>query len=86
VRSASAERITARIGELHRRLAGHRKTMHGALANRLFAHAADVVCEKLNYVSWQKNFPHSVRDRAPGLLVQTIRRKSESAGGHRLFE
>jgi hypothetical protein len=28
----------------------------------------------------------SVRDRAPGLLVETMRRKAESAGGDRLYE
>jgi putative transposase len=60
--------------------------LHGALANRLFAHGADMACEKLDYVAWQKNFPRSVRDRAPGLLVSTIRRKAESAGGDRLYE
>jgi hypothetical protein len=46
----------------------------------------DVACEKLDYHSWQKNFPRSVRDRAPGLLVEMIRRKAESAGGGRLYE
>ncbi|EUA65381.1 putative transposase IS605 OrfB [Mycobacterium xenopi 4042] len=29
-------------------------------------HGADIACERLDYVSWQKNFPRSVRDRAPG--------------------
>ena len=85
-RSAAAKRTTTRVAELHRRRAGHRKTLHGALANRLFAHGADIACEKLDYVSWQKNFPRTVRDRAPGMLVETIRRKAESAGGDRLFE
>ena len=33
-----------------------------------------------------KNFPCSVRDRAPGLLVKTMRRKAETAGGNRLYE
>jgi hypothetical protein len=85
-RSTRAKRSKARIGELHRRLAGHRKTLHGALANRLFAHGTDLACEKLDYGAWQKNFSRSVRDRAPGLFVQTIRRKAESAGGQRLYE
>ena len=71
---------------MHRRLAEHRKTLHGALANRLLGHGADVACEKLDYVSWQKNFPRSVRDRAPGLLVEMVRRKAESAGGQCLYE
>jgi putative transposase len=85
-RSAAAKRSMARVGELHRRLAEHRKTLHGALSNQLFAHGADIACEKLDYVAWQKNFPRSVRDRAPGLLVEAMRRKAESAGGQRLYE
>ena len=85
-RSCAAKRTIAGVAEQHRRLSEHRKTLHGALANRLLAHGADVACEKLDYVSWQKNFPRSVRDRAPGLLVEMMRRKAESAGGDRLYE
>ena len=78
---ARRQRTTIRVAELHRRLAEHRKTLHGALANRLLGHGTDIACEQLDYVSWQKNFPRSVRDRAPGLLVEMMRRKAESAGG-----
>jgi transposase len=84
--SRAAKRSATGVAEQHRRLAEHRKTLHGALANRLFAQGADISCEKLDYVSWQKNFPRSVRDRAPGLFVETIRRKAESAGGDHLYE
>jgi putative transposase len=85
-RSHGARQAIIRVAEQHRRLGEHRKTLHGALANRLFAQGADVACEKLDYVAWQKNFPRSVRDRAPGLLVAMMRRKAESAGGDRLYE
>jgi putative transposase len=85
-RSAAAQQTTIRVGELHRRLAEHRRTLHGALGNRLLGHGTDIACERLNYVSWQKNFPRSVRDRAPGLLVEMLRRKAESAGGQQLYE
>ncbi|MDH6195825.1 putative transposase [Mycobacterium frederiksbergense] len=85
-RSGGAQRTTARVAELHRRLAEHRRTLHGALANRLITHGTQIACEKLDYVSWQKNFPRSVRDRAPGLLVEMLRRKAESAGGQQLYE
>jgi putative transposase len=71
---------------VHRRLAEHRKTLHGSLANRLLSHGADIACEKLDYGSRQKNFPRSVRDRAPGLLVGMMRRKAASAGGQRPYE
>jgi hypothetical protein len=67
-------------------LAQHRKTLHGGSANRLFGYGAEIACEKLDYVGWQKSFPRSVRDRAPGLLVQMIRRKAASACGDRLYE
>jgi putative transposase len=85
-RSHAATRTASLVAELHRRLAEHRKTLHGALGNYLLSHGADIACEKLDYVSWQKNFPRSVRDRAPGLLVEMMRRKAESAGGQRLYE
>lgn len=85
-RSTAAKRSGRRITESHRRLCEHRKTLHGTLANQLLTHGTQASCEKLDYVSWQKNFPRSVRDRAPGLLVQMMRRKVESAGGHMLYE
>lgn len=85
-RSRTANRTIAGVAERHRRLAVHRKTLHGALANRLLTHGTDIACEKLDYVAWQKTFPRSVRDRAPGLLVETVRRKADSAGSGRLYE
>jgi hypothetical protein len=85
-RTYAAKRTMTGVAEQHRRMAEHRKTLHGALANRLLGQGADIACEKLAYVAWQKNFPRSVRDRAPGLLVEMIRSKAESAGGDRLHE
>ena len=85
-RSRAATQTITSVGEQHRRLAEHRKTLHGGLANRLLAHGADIACEKINYLAWQKNFPRGVRDRAPGLLVEVMRRKAESGGGARLYE
>lgn len=85
-RSSAARQTAMRVAELHRRLAEHRKTLHGAMANRLLGHGTDIACERLNYVAWQKKFPRSVRDRAPGLLVEMVRRKAESAGGTALYE
>jgi hypothetical protein len=85
-RSAAAQKTTIQVAELHRRLAAHRATLHGALANRLLGYGTEIACERLDYVSWQKNFPRSVRDRAPGLFVEMLRRKAESAGGKPLHE
>jgi putative transposase len=85
-RSRTAQKATIGVAELHRRLAEHRATLHGALVNRLLGHGTEIACERLEYVSWQKNFPRSVRDRAPGLLVEMMRRKAESAGEQQLYE
>lgn len=85
-RSRAAQQTMVRVAELHRRLAEHRATLHGALGNRLLNYGTEIACERLEYVSWQKNFPRSVRDRAPGLLVEVMRRKAESAGGQQLYE
>jgi putative transposase len=85
-RSHAANRTAIEVAEGHRRLTEHRRTLHGAQANRLLGHGSAVACEKLDYVSWQKNFPRSVRDRAPRLLVEIMGRKAESAGGQRLYE
>ena len=85
-RSEAANKTSMHMAEWHRRLAKHRKSLHGALTNRMFGHGVDVACEKLDYRAWQKNFPRSVRDRAPGLLVEIIGRKAESAGGNRLYQ
>jgi putative transposase len=69
-RSGSAKKTGVRVAEQHRRLAEHRTSLHGRLVNQLFGHGTDVACEKLDYRAWQKNFARSVRDRAPGLLVE----------------
>ena len=58
----------------------------GRSATDCWATAPTSPARRLDYVSWQKNFPRSVRDRAPGLLVEMMRRKAESAGGERLYE
>ncbi|MCH9736508.1 MAG: transposase [Actinomycetia bacterium] len=85
-RSATSKRTAAAVAEAHRQLAEHRLSLHGALANKLIGHGAEFAGEKLNYVSWQKSFPRRVRDRAPGLLVEILRRKAESAGAGKLYE
>lgn len=86
VRSARAAATAAQIADAHRVIAGQRKTLHGQLTNTIIGHGARVSAEKLNYVSWQKNFPRSVRDRAPGLFMEILRRKAESAGEQKMYE
>ena len=80
-RSNAAFRTQQQIAEQHRRVAAPRKSEHGRMANDLLAFGVFHKAETLSYVAWQKTFPHSVRDRAPGLFVTIDRRKAASAGG-----
>jgi putative transposase len=67
--------------ELERRLSAERKRSHGQLANEILAQGKTVKTEKLSYESFQKCFGKSVKVRAPGMLVSTLERKAEAAGG-----
>lgn len=81
VRSKNARQTQAAIAEIHRRLAAYRKTAHGTMVTQWLSVGPHLRTEKLNYVAWQKNFPRSVRDRAPGELIEIARRRAASAGG-----
>ena len=80
-RSRQAERTRTAIAELHRRLAEHRKSLHGNLANRILGQGAAIHTEKLSYRAFQRCFGRSVGRRAPGLFITTLSRKAASAGG-----
>jgi len=80
-RSKNARQTQSAIAEIHRRLAAYRKTAHGTMVTEWLSVGPRLHLEKLNYVAWQKNFPRSVRDRAPGELIEIARRRAASAGG-----
>lgn len=75
------QKTKRKLAELQRKLAAHRKTLHGNLANRILRQGKHIKTEKLSYSSFQKNFGRSVKDRAPGMFMEIIRRKAENAGG-----
>jgi len=79
-RSKNARQTESAIVEIHRRLAAYRKTSHGTMVTGWLSVGPYLHLEKLNYVAWQKNFPRSVRDRAPGELIEIARRRAASAG------
>ena len=55
-RCAAGQPTMIGVGELHRRLAEHPKTLHGGLGNRLLGYGSDIAYERVEYVSWQKDF------------------------------
>jgi len=79
--STRYKKTRRKLAELQRKLAAHRKTLHGNLANRILKKGKYVKTEKLSYRAFQKNFSRSVRDRAPGMFMEILRRKAENAGG-----
>jgi len=58
-----------------------RKELHGRLIKELLELGVDFKIEKINYKAWQKLFGKSIGAKAPGLFVELLRRKAESAGG-----
>ncbi|MHB1503183.1 MAG: nuclease/transposase family protein [Acidimicrobiales bacterium] len=80
-RSNEASITQARLSEGHRVMAGHRRTLHGNLQNRILGIGVHVVAEKNSYRSFQRTYGRNVRDRAPGGFITGLLRKAESAGG-----
>ena len=79
-RSARQKRVEAKLAELHRKQAAHRRSLHGQLANSILRLGDVVRLEKLSYRALQQSFGRSVGMRAPGKLVELLKRKAESAG------
>jgi hypothetical protein len=74
-------RTKTKLAELQRKLAAHRKTLHGNLANRILRQGKCVKTEKLSYKAFQKMYGKSIQNRAPGMFLEILRRKAENAGG-----
>jgi putative transposase len=81
VRSKRAQGTQTQIHELQRRMAEHRRSLHGNLANRILGQGRIIHTEKLSYRAFQRRFGRSVGRRAPGMFITTLSRKAVSAGG-----
>ena len=75
------EKLRLKKAELERRLAAHRKSLHGELANEVLRRGCVIRSEKVSYKAWQKMFGRSIGKRAPAMFMAILRRKAESAGG-----
>src|SRR5258708_20605972 len=70
-----------RLAHQGRKLAGHRKSLHGRLVNEVIRVGNDIRIEKVSYRGWQKQFGKSVGLRAPGMFVDHLRRTVAKTGG-----
>ena len=64
-----------------RKLAAHRKSLHGRLAHEIVELGNTVITEKVSYRAWQKQFGRSVGLRAPGMFIDLLKRTVASTGG-----
>ena len=81
IQSNRQKKQQAKLREAHRKLAAHRKSLHGKLANELLAQGTTIKTEKISYKAFQRMFGKSVGKRAPGMFVEMLRRKAANAGG-----
>lgn len=68
-----------RKAEKERKLAAHRKSLHGRLVHEIVAVGTTIFTEKLSYRAWQKQFGKSVGLRAPGMFIDLLRRTVASS-------
>lgn len=71
----------AKLADLWRGYAAHRKNLLGKLANEIIAQGTTIKIEALSYKAWQKHWGKSIGRGAPGLFVAMLRRKAEQVGG-----
>jgi hypothetical protein len=64
-----------------RKLAAHRKSLHGRMAHQIAAVGHTIITEKVSYKGWQKRYGKSVGLCAPGMLIAHLRRTVASTGG-----
>ncbi len=77
--SKSYLKVRTSKANLERKLAAHRKSLHGELVNDILRTGDVIKLEKLSYKAFQKLFGSSVGKRAPGMFVFHLKSKAERA-------
>ncbi|HLZ81583.1 MAG TPA: transposase, partial [Ktedonobacteraceae bacterium] len=70
-----------RLATKERKLAAHRKSLHGRLVHQIIRRGNTIRTEKLSYRAWQKQYGKSVGRNAPGMFLEHLRRTVASTGG-----
>ena len=68
------------LAKAERKIRETRDKLQGELANEILRQGSLVRTEKLSYKSFQKNFGRSVRDRAPGMFIEKLKRRADHLG------
>src|SRR5712691_1559506 len=80
-RSKSYEATRRRKASKERKVAAHRKSLHGRMVHEIVAVGNTVILEKISYKGWQKQYGRSVGLRAPGMFIEMLKRTVASTGG-----
>ena len=64
-----------------RKLAAHRKSLHGRLVHQVVTCGTTIITEHLSYRAWQKQYGKSVGAHAPGMFLEQLRRTVARTGG-----
>jgi hypothetical protein len=70
-----------RLAAKERKLAAHRKSLHGCLVHQIIRRGSTIRTEELSYKAWQKQYGKSVGRNAPGMFLEHLRRTVASTGG-----
>lgn len=70
------------LAETDRKLAAHRKSLHGRDINEIIAMGIRIKTEDVSYKAWQKMFGKTMQVRAPSMFMNSLKRKAENAGGY----
>lgn len=82
VKSKEYTKLQNQYSDICRKEKEKRKEEHNKLINQLLFQGNIFHLEKLNYKSWQKMFGKSIGTRAPGLFMESLRRKVSNTGGN----
>lgn len=74
--------LSNELSETDRKLAAHRKSLHGQDINEIIAMGTRIQTENVSYKGWQKMFGKSIQVRAPSMFMSSLKRKAENAGGY----
>lgn len=79
--SRGYERTRRRKAEQERKLAAHRKSLHGRKVHEIVSQGHTIIIERSSYKAWQKQYGRSVGLRAPGMFMELLKRSVASTGG-----
>jgi hypothetical protein len=80
--SQGYKKTRRRLAAQERKLAAHRKSLHGRLVHEIVRTGTTIITEKLSYKACQKQYGKSVGTHAPGMFLEWLKRTRASNWRH----